>query len=185
MKRERNLTAEEMNKLLDWLDLDREKAGTKLKEIEARLSRIFISRGCVADDVLKDEVINRVAVRIDKARENYPDLLRCCLGFVENVYREYLREQKNIASLSVAPPQPRPAEELEKEDKCLRECMGKLTAEEQGVLVNYFQGEKGDRIAKRKRLAKELGLSNIAMRCQAHRVRKKARLCLQSCLEKT
>lgn len=184
MKRERDYTAEEFEKLLLWLDPDRNEAGNKLKQIETRLIRIFISRGCLDDDSLKDEVINRVAVRIDSVKEKYPDPLRCCLGFVDNVHREYLREQKRRA-LSVAPPQPRPADELEKEDECLKECIGNLIATEQYLLVNYFQGEEGIRVTNRKRLAKELHLSATALRCQAHRVRKKAQMCLQKCLEET
>lgn len=183
MKRERDPTREEFDKLLLWLDSDRTKAAAKLEQIEARLIRIFVSRGCVDDDVLKDEVINRVATRIDTVRQNYPDALRCCLGFVDNVHREYLREQKKMKE-AVPPPPPSPPEELEREDQCLRECVSELTAEEQYLLVNYFQGETGTRIANRKRLAQELRLSLNALRCQAHRLRKKVRFCLQNCLDK-
>lgn len=182
MKRERAPTREEFEKLLLWLDSDRDKAAAKLEQLERRLIRIFVSRGCVEDDVLKDEVINRVATRIDSVRQNFPDALRCCLGFVDNVYREYLREQKKIKEAMPPPPQRTP-EELEREDQCLRECMGQLNAAEKYLLVNYFTGETGTRIPNRKRLSKELGLSPNALRCQAHRLRKKGLLCLQNCLK--
>lgn len=183
MKRERAPIREEFDKLLRWLDSDRDKAAARLQQIEARLIRVFVSRGCVEDDALKDEVINRVTTRIDTVRQNYPDPLRCCLAFVDNVHREYLREQKKIKE-AVPPPPPSPPEELEKEDQCLRECMSELNAAEQYLLVNYFKGETGTRIPNRKRLAQELKLSPNALRCQAHRLRKKVRLCLQNRLEK-
>lgn len=183
MKRERDPTREEYNKFLLWLDSDRNKAAEKLEQIEARLMRVFVSRGCVDDDALKDEVINRIATRIDTVRQNYSDALRCCLGFVDNVYREYLREQKKIKE-AVPPPPPPPAEELESEDQCLRECIGELTAAEQCLLVTYFQGGTGTRIPNRKKLAEELRLSANALRCQAHRLRKKVRFCLKNCLNK-
>lgn len=183
MKRERDPTREEFDKFLLWLDSDRNKAAVKLEQIEARLMRVFVSRGCVDDDALKDEVINRVATRIDTVRQNYPDALRCCLGFVDNVHREYVREQKKIRE-AIPPPPPAPAEELEREDQCLRECMGELTAGERSLLVSYFQGETGTRIPNRKILAKELRLSANALRCQAHRLRKKVRFCLKNCLNK-
>ena len=184
MKRERDPTRAEYEKLLLWIDSDPNEAGLKLKQIEARLIRIFVSRGCTEDDSLKDEVVNRVAVRIDTVRQNYPDALRCCMSFVDNVHREYLREQKKKAT-AIPPPQPRPAEELEREDDCLKECMGKLTAAERHLFVTYFQGGKGSRIPARKGLMAELGISPNALRCQAHRLRKRVRLCLQECLEKS
>ena len=183
MKRERDPTREEFDKLLLWLDSDRNKAAAKFEQIEARLIRIFVSRGCVEDDSLKDEVINRVATRIDTIRDKYPDVLRCFLGFVDNVHREYLREQKKLSE-AVPPPPPSSPEDLEREDQCLRECLAALTEAEQYLLVNYFQGETGTRIPNRKTLAKELRLSANALRCQAHRVRKKAYLCLENCLNK-
>jgi DNA-directed RNA polymerase specialized sigma24 family protein len=184
MKRERDPTHEEFEKLLLWLESDRDEAGQKLKLIQTRLTRIYVSRGCVAAESLADEVVNRVAVRIDKVRQNYPDALLCCLAFVDNVYREYLREQQMMAA-AVPPPTPRPAEELEKEDQCLRECMGELNPRERDLLTRYFQGDKGTRIANRKKLAKDLGLSPNALRLQAHRLRKRVRLCLRKCLEDT
>jgi DNA-directed RNA polymerase specialized sigma24 family protein len=182
MKRERDPTHDELEKLLLWLDSDRDEAGQKLKLIHTRLTRIFVSRGCVEAEMLADEVINRVAVRIDKVKLTYPDALLCCLAFVENVHREYLREQKKIAD-AVPPPQPRPAEQLEKEDNCLRECMAGLTSRERDLLFRYYGGDKGGRITNRKKLAQELGLSPNALRLQAHRLRKRVRLCLQKCLE--
>jgi len=184
MKRERDPTPDEFEKLLLWLDSDRDEAGQKLKLIHTRLTRIFVSRGCVEAEMLADEVINRVAVRIEKVRQAYPDALLCCLAFVDNVYREYIRERKKITD-AVPPPPPRPAEELEKEDNCLRECMAELTPRERDLLLRYFGGDKNARIANRKKLAKELGLSPNALRLQAHRLRKRVRLCLQKCLEET
>src|SRR5215208_5907819 len=119
MKRERPPTREEFEKLLLWLDPDRDEAGRRLKEIHTRLTQMFVSRGCVDAESLADEVSNRVAVRIDAVRVTYTDPLRCCIGFVENVFREDLREQRKQASRK-APPPPRPPGVLEREDECLR-----------------------------------------------------------------
>jgi len=66
MLKERDPTGEELEKLLAWFDSDREKGAVKFQTINARLIRVFSSRGCGVDaDSLADEVLNRVAVRID------------------------------------------------------------------------------------------------------------------------
>ena len=180
MKRERDPTPEEFQKLLDWLDEDSSIAGSNYNVVKTRLIRIFVSRGCIDAEMLADEVINRVAVRIDKIRPKYPDAVRCCLAFVDNVHHEYVREQIKWANFKPPEP-PRPADELEKEDECLRKCMGDLESRERDLLERYFQG--GVRRENRKKLAEDLHLTANALRIQAHRLRKAVRGCLQECLQ--
>ena len=185
MKKERDPTREEFDRFLLWLAPDRDDAGQKLKLIHFRLTQIFASRGCVDAESLGDEVINRVAVRIDSVVHKYSDPLPCCMGFVNNVYREYLREQIKRATARASPP-PRPSEELEKEDDCLKECLEDLPASERDLVVRYFRGEKGaNKSSGRKKLATELKLTANALRILAHRLRKKVLQCLQKCLEQT
>lgn len=124
---------------------------------------------------------NRVAVRIDSVVKKYDDPLRCCLGFVENVYLEYLREQHKRSHVR-EPPKPRPAEELEKEDRCLEHCLSNMNTPEHDLFVRYFGGERRSRINGRRKLAEELTLTANALRIQAHRIRKRVRQCLEECL---
>lgn len=183
MKKERDPTAEEYEKLLLWLASDREEAGQKLKLIQFRMTQIFASRGCIDAESLGDEVINRVAVRIDVVVNNYPQPLPCCIGFVEKVYREYVRDQQKQANVREPPP-PRPSEELEKEDDCLRECLGELSEPDRNLIVRYFHGDRGaTKISKRKKLAADLKVTTNALRIHAHRLRKRLLECLQKCLE--
>lgn len=184
MRRERDPTAAEFEKLLCWIDPDREEAGRKLRLIHSRVIQSFVCRGCIDAQSLADEVSNRVAVRIDKVITDYPDPLRCFLGFVGNVHREYLREQRQQAAAR-EPPRPRPAEILEKEDECLRECLGTLANRERDLFVRYFHVDKRTKIAARKALARELNLTPNALRIQAHRLRKRLLECLERCVEQT
>lgn len=184
MRRERAPTAEEFEKLLAWIDSDREAAGCKLQQFQLRITKSFISRGCVDAETLTDEVSNRVAVRIDKVMQTYANPLQCLLGFVDNVHREYLREQRDQANAQ-APPLARPAEVLESEDQCLTECMGTLPARDRDLFSRYFAVDKRTKIPARKALAEELNLTANAMRIHAHRLRKKLLDCLQICLART
>ena len=181
MKKERDPTPEEFEKLLLWLDSDRDAAGRRLNVIQTRMIQIFVSRGCIDPESLADEVTNRVAVRIDSCVTKYSDPLRCCFGFLDNVYLEDLRDQRKISNAR-EPPKPRPADELEKEDLCLDRCLGGLDTPERDLFVRYFEGEKRIRIDARQKLAEELKMTANALRIQAHRIRKRLRGCMEECL---
>jgi hypothetical protein len=181
MKRERDPTKEELEKLLAWFDSDRDEAGRQYRLTQARLIRVFAARGCIDAESLADEVMNRVAVRIDRLITKYPDPVCCCLGFIENVHREYLRELLKIENAKPPPP-PRPADELEREDRCLEECLETLAERQRDLFERYFQGEKRGRIGRRKRLAEELALTANALRIRAHNVRKDLHACMMICL---
>jgi hypothetical protein len=183
MKRERDPTPEEFEKFLAWLDPDPDEAGRKFERIQTRLIQIFIARGCVDAEVLADEVLNRVCVRIDQVKLNYSDPLRCCVGFVDNVHREYLREQRKRDE-AVAPPLLRSAVELEIEDTCLDECLDQLPKLDRELVERYFQGEKSVKIAGRKKLAVERMLTSNALRIQAFKLRKKFISCFNTCIER-
>lgn len=151
--------------------------------VHSRLIKVFASRGCVDAEALADEVINRVAVRIDKVMTTYSDPLRCCLGFVEFVYQEYQREEQKRHNF--VDPQRRSTEELEKEDQCLTQCLGNLPESERELLLLYFQGEKRARIDRRKQLAVQLVLTANALRIRAYKLRKEMHQCLVTCLSQS
>ena len=183
MKRERDPTREEFEEFLAWLDPDPDEAARKFDRIQNRLIHIFIARGCVDAEVLADEVLNRVCARIGQVKINYADPLRCCVGFVDNVHREYFREQRKWDD-PICPPPPRPSKELEIEDTCLDECLAKFPKLDRELVERYFHGEKSVRISGRKKLAVERKLTSNALRIQAFKLRKKFVLCFNTCVER-
>jgi RNA polymerase sigma factor (sigma-70 family) len=188
MKKERDPTPEEFEKLLAWLDSDRESAGRKYETIRSRLIRIFLSRGCLEAETLADEVMNRVAVRIEKVVQLYDgDPAKCFQGFAEKVYLEDLRDRRQRSEVDppaqpVPPDDEREREEREGEDRCLTRCMGELKPAEDDLFRVYFQKEKRAKINDRKKLAAELGLTANALRIKAHRIRRRLRGCMEVCL---
>jgi hypothetical protein len=184
MKRERDPTPEEYRKLLLWIDEDCDEAARKLLLIQSRVTKIFMSRGCVHAEELTDEARNRIAVRIDTIRERYADPLRCFMGFLDNVFQEYIRDEAN-RSKATPPEATRPPDVLEREDQCLARCLAELPPQDRNTVVRYFGGDGAERRAERKKLATELGQTANALRIQAHRLRKKTLHCLRGCLDET
>ena len=182
MKRERDPTPEEYQKLLLWIDKDCNEAAQKLLLIQSRVTKIFISRGCVHAEELTDEVRNRIAVRIDKVSQSFSDPLRCFIGFLDHVHQEYNRDEMNRAKAKLPEP-PRPEKVLEQEDDCLQRCLEALPEQERNILVRYFGGDGAERRAERKKLAIELNVTANALRIQAHRLRIKTLQCLRRCLD--
>ena len=183
MKKERSPSNEELDKLLRWFHPNSDAAVDGYIRIQTRLIQIFSSRGCAGDaDELAVEVINRVAVRIDAVVTTYPDAPRCCLAFVENVHREYLRDKRKEQN-AVPPPRPRPAPVLEIEDQCLKYCLETLEPSDRDLFERYFEGEGRARIVARQKLAEELKLTPNALRIQAHRIRKRMRKCMEECIK--
>jgi RNA polymerase sigma factor (sigma-70 family) len=191
MKRERDPTREEFEKLLDWLDADRSHSALKYETIHYRLIRVFASRGCIEAETLVDEVMNRVAVRIDTVTKTYEgEPARCLQGFADKVYLEDLRDQRHRANVDL-PVQATTSDEegererREKEDKCLTQCMATLPTGDSKLFRSYFQEEKRAKINARKQMAAELRLTVNALRIRAHRIRKQLRDCMEACLSAT
>ena len=66
-----DLTEESFNKLLAWLDPDRDQAAEKFIKIQLRLIRIFSANGCSDPERLATETFSRIQARIDWLIENY------------------------------------------------------------------------------------------------------------------
>jgi DNA-directed RNA polymerase specialized sigma24 family protein len=180
MKKERDPTQEEFANLLNWLAADRDTAGRKYESIRAGLVKIFVSRGCVDAEDLADEVIDRVAIGLNKIIGRYEgDPATYFYGFVHYVYLEYSRKNSSVK----APPCPTPPEELEREDQCLEQCLELLSAGERQLVLRYHQHEKRAKIDDRKKIAAEFGLTLSGLRTKVHRLCLPLEQCLRKCLE--
>src|SRR6185369_2835428 len=91
-KQLRDLEQSDFDRLLSWLDADRERAGLLYEKIRWRLVTILASRGCVLAEELADETIDRVARRVADIEQIYVgDKAIYFLGVMTNVHHEYLR----------------------------------------------------------------------------------------------
>jgi DNA-directed RNA polymerase specialized sigma24 family protein len=177
------LTQEQFDRLLGWLDADRNAAGLQYKKIHLRLIKIFACRGCYEAEQLADETIDRVAAKMDWLITNYiGDPVLYFYGVAQKVHLEYLRKKP----LPKLPPPPAPnvePDEAEREFNCLDQCLEQLPTKSRDLVAGYYQGEKKVKINNRKNLAEELGITLDALRIRAHRIRRQLQQCVFQCVE--
>ena len=180
-----DLTREQFDELLAWLDGDVERAARKYEQIQQRLVRLFASRGCVDAEALADETIDRVAGKVSWLKENYTgDPIFYFYGVAQKVYREWERKLRRKSELPT-PKDVMELEEREREAQCLDDCSEQAPVESVGLVLRYYEGEKRVKIMNRQNLAKELGITLDALRIRAHRIRRDLRKCVIDCLERT
>ena len=174
------LSQEAFDKLLAWLDSDREMAGKKYEDIRRRLIKIFNCRGCLEAEALADETINRVTGKVQALEADYSgEPAAYFYGVARKVLLEYLRKKR----VAVMPPPEDSSSEIEEGLNCLDNCMQHLDAESRQLVLNYYQDEKQAKINHRKEYAQQSGISLNALRIRAFRLRAILQECVRSCLE--
>jgi DNA-directed RNA polymerase specialized sigma24 family protein len=177
------------DKLLANLDADRERAGQTYEDIRGKLVRFFEWRGSVFPEDHADEVINRVARKIDEG-EPIRDFKNFVYGVARLFFLETLKEQNKeaLALEQLSQPQMnyKPDEdESEPQHGCLAMCLRQLTAENRELIIQYYRKERGAKIDNRKALAQQLRIPLNALRIRAHRIRTKIEDCINDCLRQS
>ncbi len=195
--REWVLTADAFDGLLACLDPDRERAGERYENLRRKLMKYFECRGCLAPEEYADETINRVARRMSEGKQIWTaDPASYFYGVARNVLREYWASpDRDIAALECLPPVAHPPSEtddplssdsekalLARHMDALDHCINELPAESRELLIEYYRGEKGEKIRNRKVLARRLGIPPNALRIRVHRIREKLERCVNESL---
>lgn len=180
-------TAENINQLLNWLAPDRAQAGEKYEEIRHSLIKIFTWNQCHDAGALADETIDRVALKMPRLAETFVgDPVLYFYGVAKNLLKEYLRhstlETPAEEDLTAPPATPDDSFNSEQVYDCLERCLAQLKAEDQRLVLNYYQRERQDKIDFRKKLAEELGITLNALRVKLFRIRTTLQKCIEGCL---
>lgn len=173
---------EAFEKLLAWLDPDRDKAIEKYQKIYLRLVRIFAARGCAEAEDLADETVNVVTSRIDWLVEHFVgDPALYFYGVARHIYQEWFKSKRPPP----IPPSAPDNTETEQRCDCLEKCLKKITsAEEAELVLRYHEGDGQERIANRKKMAEELGISLNALRIRICHIQARLRPCIEECMRK-
>ena len=191
MTKDWELTKEQFDRLLNWLDPDRDLAGKRYEAIRLRLLKIFTCRGCSEADDLADETINRVTAKLAEIEGSYTgDQALYFYGVAQKVHMEYIRRRPPVQE-SLRPGHEFGgqtawpfdlSDDLERDYVCLERCMDRLPVENRQLVLEYYQQERRAKIDHRKRMADQLGIAVNALRIRAHRIRLQLQQCVQSCL---
>jgi DNA-directed RNA polymerase specialized sigma24 family protein len=178
------LTRESLEKLLLCLDGDPERAGEKYETLRLGLVRFFEWRGCAFSEDRADETIDRVAKKLIQGEE-IRDIYKYSAGVARFVYLETVKEwEQQQAALRERPAAPiadsTAAEEAHLE--CLRRCLRALPAESSQLILTYYQDMGSTKIAARKSLAQQLGVSQHTLRMRLQRLRAKIEECVVGCV---
>lgn len=177
------LTQDAFDKLLTSLGEDRDTAGERYLEIRSNLIRFFQWRGTSFPEDHADETINRIAKRVSE-KEEIRNPASYYLGVARmlllEINRERIREQQALTELPITLFESESSEEFDERIESLRNCLRHLSDENRQLILQYYHGEKGEKIDSRRRLSERLGISVNTLRMRALRIREELQRCAEN-----
>lgn len=187
------LTQEDFDRLLAWLNPDRECAGQKYEKIRSALTNRFRRLNCVEPEARANETIDRVAQTLPKVIAKYkgdPEPYFYSVAYY--IYLEYLnrpeaaqlpeKELPDGSSLSSADSDDDDESRDEVMDSCLSRCLNKLDEEDRQLILEYYGGERQGKIKYRKELSEKFGVTQGYLRVIVRRIKVKLKNCILDCL---
>ena len=187
----RELTAAQFEGLLKRLDADRNRAGEKYEVIRWKLVRFFQWNSCFAAEELVDETLNRLAEKLAAGGQEISDIAAYAWGIARKVKQEalrkdartvYLGDVPSVENLTGSARLPEDAADdltpTRRRLKFLRACIRGLSARDRTLLLAYH-APKGRKNEARKQLAKEAGVTSLALRVRVNRLRFKVEDCIK------
>jgi DNA-directed RNA polymerase specialized sigma24 family protein len=186
-RRKWTLTQDAFDRLLIALGGDRDSGSEKYLEIRTSLTRFFEWRGCPFPEDHADETFNRIAKKVDEG-EQILNPAGYAMGVARLLLLEIMksrqREQSALNEIGTASGVYVAADQGDGEDRleCLRECLQTLSADNRELILQYYQGEKSEKIRNRKKLLDRLGVPVNTLRMRALRLRERLQGCVEECL---
>ena len=183
------LTQDAFDRLLIAFGGDRDSGSEKYLEIRGNLMRFFEWRGCSFPEDHADETINRIARKIDEGEEIL-NPAGYAMGVARLLLLEILksrqREQSALNEIGTASDVYVAADDSDEDRlECLRKCLQTLSPDNRKLILEYYQGEKGEKIQNRKKLLDSLGIPVNTLRMRALRLRERLQGCVEDCLKKS
>ena len=179
------LTAEAFDDLLAGLDSDRDSAGQKYLALRANLLRFFEWRGCPFPEEHADETFNRVARKL-AAGEDIRNVSGYVIGVarlqVLEIIKSHSRQREALGEYQKSIDEVAGETESETRIDCLQKCLQHLSADNRDLIVQYYQGDKREKINNRKKLGERLGVGMNTLRMRAQRLREQLQGCVEECV---
>jgi len=185
--KDRELDQESFDRLLDWLDPDREAAARKYEVIRRDLIRFFEQLAGPDAADLADGAINTVIEKAPRLVGAYTGDPKHYFFRVAHLKRlEYTRKMARRDGGPLPdnlPDRQSPEASMEKEvmSACLHECLQKFRPEDRDLFLLYYREGSQTQLEFRLELAARQGCSINALRLQVHRLKGKLRDCIIDC----
>jgi DNA-directed RNA polymerase specialized sigma24 family protein len=166
---------------------NRESGSEKYLEIRTNLMRFFEWRGCSFPEDHADETINRMARKVGDGEEilNPPAY---AMGVARLLLLEIIKgrqkEQSALTELGQAGEAYVESDSGEDRLECLRECLQTLSPDNRELILQYYHGEKSEKIENRKKLIDRLKIPVNTLRMRALRLRERLQGCVEQCLSR-
>ena len=177
---DREIPPDPYEALFEWLGPTRDEGEKKYGEIQSRLIRILLKKGCTDPEDCVAQAIDRVVPKAPSLKNTYEgNPLWYFIRFALNVHKEHLH-RKEIPFETVPDSVIQPEVNLARE--CLRECLAHLAADQRDLVLDYHVNVKKAKIDLHRSMAEELGLTTNALRLRVHRLRTGLEKCVLTCL---
>lgn len=180
------LTKEAFDALLCLLSENRDQAAEKYLEIRRNLVRFFEWRGCQFPEDHADETVNRVAKKVWEGEEiQNPKayFIGVARLLLLEIHKSRAKESHSLNELALVKVETEPSSDVEGRADCLQKCLQGLSADDRELILQYYQGEKSDKIANRRKIAERLNLPINSVRMRALRLREKLQTCMEKCAQ--
>jgi len=172
-------------RLLERLHPDADEAAGAYERLRAKLVRFFDWRGLPMPDDCADEVLDRLARRLQETAID--DVQKYSYGIARLVALEQQRApsfaplDENLTLALAASAQSDDADAATPLQDCFDRCLAGLPEESRRLLLRYYDGERASKIANRRQIATMLGVTDTALRSRVQRLRDSLERCVQVC----
>jgi hypothetical protein len=184
MPKPSELSQEAFGLLLHWLGENDEASGAKYEDVHRRLVRYFAFKGCRTPEDLADEVVDRVARKLNSGElvpGRLDDPIPVVYGFAKYVYLEYIRALSKESVLHPFPISDHP--DVERQHQCLDRCMERLIEPDRNLLLHYYRYLPGQKLQHRKSIAEQMQVAPNALRIRVCRLRSIIKECVMRCVQ--
>lgn len=187
-----SLTQEQFYGLLQRLHGNPDKAALLYEELRWKLVKFFQWSSCSFPEDLADETLNRVARKLYAGNQEILEIEAFVWGVAKRIRQE--GQKKDFKTIHLSEVDDSLASDIgasveainrklqaQKELRCLRQCLGRLPAEQQQLFLAY-RVNQAHYAETRKKLAARFGITSGALRIRIIRLREKLEECMARCM---
>ena len=178
------LTPEAFDNLLAVFDPDRDSAAKKYLELRSNLVRFFEWRGCPFPEDHADEAFNRVARKIADGEEiQKPSgyVMGVARLLVLEIIKSVSKQREALGEYQQTHSEMADVPDSEVRIDCLQKCLQELSSDNRELIIQYYQGDKREKIENRRKLGERLGVAINTLRMRAQRLRERLQGCVEEC----